>query len=226
MFGLFNGDGVRQDEVPPDVAVDSTIPAPHTRRLQAAIGCIRCHGTDGSDGWKPLQNDVKTLLSGKLDLLGDLTQRNRIASDVLDRLSGLYQGDFAKNLRRARDDVAEVTLKATGPWPDAKDQTDAAKVAAVKVADEYAAYNYDLVDAQSALRELGIDAGKSESLQLIGMLLPPDERAAFADVILEDPRIAALKAGLGINRSDWALVYGFAAERAQKNLAMVEKWKK
>ena len=42
-------------------------------------------------------------------------------------------------------------------------------------------------------------------------------RAFDGEKIPEDPRIAALRAGLGIPRSDWALSYSFAAERVRRN---------
>ena len=46
MFGyvLFSADGIRQDDVPPEIAHDHTRPAPHTSRLESAISCIACHG--------------------------------------------------------------------------------------------------------------------------------------------------------------------------------------
>lgn len=224
IFALFNGDGARQDEVPPDVAVDSTIPAPHTRRLQPSIGCIRCHGTDGSDGWKPLRNDIKTLLFGRLDIFGDLSQHGRFSSDVVDRLAGLYAGDFSKNLRRARDDLAEATLRATGPWEGDAGQTDTAKVASQRLADEWSAYNYDRVDAQQALREMGYAVPAKQSVEVLKLLVPPDVRQVPVEGFFsEDVRLGALQAGISINRADFALVFGTMAERASRNRATVDK---
>lgn len=230
VFGLFNDKGALQDEVPPDVAVDFTIPAPHTRRLQAAIGCIRCHGTDGSDGWKPLTNDVKKLLK-ELDLFGDLSDKGFRATgvnyDVLDRLAGLYAGNFDKNLRRARDDMAEVTLRATGPWDESQDQADAAKVASTRLSDEYSGYNYDLIDAHEALKELGLQVPKAQAAAYFKALLPPDLRADVGvGYIPEDPRIGALRAGLSINRADWSLAYSFAADRGKARLRQLAEKRK
>lgn len=220
IFGLFNDKGERQDEVPPDIAVDSTIPGPHTRRLQPAIGCIRCHGTDGSDGYKPLVNDVKRLLTVRgLDSFGDFGAGRAGATDfdTLDRLAGLYAGDFSKNLRRARDDLAEATLKATGPWEGgAGDQSDAAKIAATRLASEHAEYWYDMVDARKALREIGVDIPAADAVEMFRRLVSPDLRQA--GIILEDPRLGALRQGLSINRADWALSKSYAAERAQQSL--------
>lgn len=219
IFGLFNGDGALQDEVPPDVAIDSTIPGPYTRRLQAAIGCIRCHGTDGSDGWKPLQNDAKTLLAGRLDNFGDLSQgRYSLSPQTINRLRGQFGGDFTKNLRRARDDVAEVTLRATGPWKESQaTQSDVVRVAAKYLTDTYADYNYTMIDARRALIECGLDVEKTKAVEIFAKLVQVDTKIPAA-IYLEDPRIGALKAGLSILRSDWALVYSIVMDRIQTNL--------
>lgn len=221
MFALFNGAGVLQDEVPPDVAADATIPSPFTRRLQGAISCIRCHGTDGSDGWKPLTNDVKTLLAGRnANVFGDRSELKKSPADVIDRLAGLYSGDFTKNLRRARDDVAATTLKATGPWEGGEDQSSIAKLAAKELADLYAEQNWTLIDAQGALRRLGFAVPKDKAVQFFRDVCPPDLRADVGGVILEDARVSALHAGLGINPSDWYLVEAFVAERVSQNMAV------
>ena len=222
---LFNGEGALQDEVPPDVAVDSTIPPPHTRRLEAIIGCLRCHGTDGSDGWKPLTNDVKKLMArGKLDIFGDLAGK-RFNDDTIDRLVGLYQGDFSKNLRRARDDVAEVTLLATGPWKRGReDQTEVAKVAAQRLSEEYSEFNYDLVTPQTALRELGFDVPQAHAVKVLQRLLLPDLNGA--DVagdgqlfFQEDVRLAGLLEDVsGVNRADFSLAYHGAMTRAKRTM--------
>lgn len=222
IFALFNGQGVRQDEVPPDIANDDTIPPPYTRRLQPGIGCIRCHGPH--DGWQPLQNDVAEMMKNRrFDIFDDLSSKSRFNTDIIDRLAGLYSGSFAKNLRRARDDFAEASLKATGPWPDGDLQVDLAKKASARLSSEYAEYNYELVDAQKACRELGHDLGKEEAVAFLKASLPPDPRSRIGDVFPEDPRLIALESGISILRTDWSLFRPFAAERLQRNLANVRK---
>jgi len=219
IYALFDGQGKLLDEAGADVAVDRTVPAPHAPRLQCALSCMACHETEGSDGWKSMTNEVKQLLGGKytkLDVFGDLSQRDRLLTDPLDRLAGLYAGDFSKNLRRARDDYAETVLKITGPWPESKDQVDVVKIAVSHLVTSTRGYQYDLVDAQRALRELGWEVPRDQATAFLGTLLPPDERSAVGAILPEDPRLAALKEGLGIPRADWALVYSFAAERAQR----------
>src|SRR6516162_4279763 len=112
-------DGSFQDEVPFDVALDTTIPNPHTKRLQPAISCIRCHEADGSDGWKPLTNDVVRMTSGKrgADIFGDVSQANVTVTDTLDRLAGLYKADPERALKRGRDDYALAVHRAAGIDP-------------------------------------------------------------------------------------------------------------
>jgi hypothetical protein len=219
LFALFNGDGVLQDEVPPDIAIDTTIPAPHTRRLQPAAGCIRCHGGDGSDGWKPLRNDVQALLRGRLDIFGDLSKRAIGDADTLDRLAGLYTADPAKPLRRARDDYAEAVLKAGGPWRESvKGQADAVQIASKRLEKELEEWTYDLVDARQALREIGIEAAEGMAQAVFTDLVAPDVNAEVGGLVIEDPRIAAIRAGIGVTRPDFALVQSVIAERAMKKV--------
>lgn len=230
IFALFNGEGALQDEVPFNIAVDSTIPRPHTQRLQGAIGCIRCHGTDGSDGWKPLRNDVKRMVK-KVDLFDDLSdpnlKRRHSNSDVVDRLAGLYAGDFSKNLRRARDDLAEATLRATGPWKGSEDQLDVVKLAATQLAEEYNGYWYDGIDAHQALKEIGLLVPAKDAASTFERLLPPDVRVDLGlGFVPEDPRVAALKDDVAINRADFALAQAFIAERAATRIKQLSRDKR
>lgn len=220
-------DGSLQREVPPDIAKDHTIAAPHTARLQAALGCIACHETEGSDGWKPVVNDVKRLLGGatKLDIFGDLSRKNDLLADTLDRLAGLYQGDPERALQRSRDDYAAAVLRATGPWQESKrGQADVVKIATTRLVNLARDYWYVRLDARRALAELGVVVPAKDALKLLRILLPPDQRATVAVpevaqiIVPEDVRLGALRAGSQVNRADWDLVYAFAAERAQPGL--------
>ncbi len=210
-YALFNGAGKRQDEAPPDVARDNTIPNPHHQRLQPGIGCISCHEADGSDGWKPVANDAK-VLTRSLEIFGDVGQRERSVPDTLDRIAGLYQGEPERIFTRGRDDLAAAVLRSTGPWVESKKaQGDVAKLAAVREVAVYRGYVLDLVTPRRALAELGIDVDEADATKVLGRLLP-------VRVGLEDPRLAALRAGLGLTRHDWGLAFGFAAARAKDTL--------
>jgi hypothetical protein len=226
IFALFNGDGALQDEVPPDIAIDYTIPNGNTKRLQI-LGCIACHSTDGRDGWQPFSNDVLRLLRGRLapDVFDDFVRGRDVkirdpfrVSDTLDRLAGLYRGNMDKSLRRARDDLAEGTLRVTGPW-EGVDQTDICKQAATFLFDSYRDIWWNTVSARDALRHLGLETDPRESEKLYKLLLPPDVRAFVGglNVAPEDARIAAPGQGLGVPWTDFALSWSFSQSRIQKN---------
>lgn len=235
-YTLTNGKGDLLDQATDDVAPDTTIPNPHSKRLQAAISCIACHEAEGSDGWKNLTNDVKKLTAGKLDVFADLFDRKALQEDTLLRLAGLYQGDFRRNLTRAKDDYALAVLKATGPWEESKDQTDVVKVAASYLVKRTRDYWYEPVDARQALLELGLKVppgeiflqdGKKQdwAVYVLNEVLPPDPDSQVGHIFLEDPNLGALKQGLAINRWDWALLQSFAARRAQKGIDLYRKGK-
>lgn len=211
LFALLDGNGKLQDEAPPDVVADSTIPTPNGTRLQPAISCIRCHGPDS--GLKKTTNDVKKLLNGYLDVFGDRSGKN--IPDTVDRIAGLYAGDLeVKVLPRARDDYNGAILRASGPWKKSKGQTDIAKLSAEKIATVYKSYVYDTIDAKAALAELGVKYDGKDPSGEFKRLLPP---VAIVDgIVPEDPRIAALMAGLAINRTDWDLTYSFVATRIHR----------
>jgi len=201
LFALFDGDGNIQDEAPPDVVKDHTIPAPHTARLQPAISCIRCHGPD--EGLKPFQNDAQTMLKSMLDVFDDLSSKQSIP-ETLDRLAGLYSGNLDKPIRRAKDDYDEAVFRATRGMS-------VIKTSAV-VSDIYGKYNYDLVTPQVACKELGFEIPSDKAVFYLNQLLPPLQRDEIG-VSPEDPYLGALKAGIGINRYQWEQVFADAAFR-------------
>src|ERR1019366_9304590 len=137
---------------------------------------------------------------GRLDIFNDVGLRRRIQSDIIDRIAGRYTGDFSKNLRRARDDVAEATLKSTGPWEGSEDQTDVAKLAAQRLHDEYKWYWWDLVDCGRALHDLGIKCDSRDANKIFKAILPADLRSFQDGIFPEDVRIGALYNDIPINR--------------------------
>lgn len=213
-FALFNEQGKLQREVPFNVANDTTIPNPHTKRLEPGISCIRCHAQDR--GWRTLTNDVPKLLRPHLDIFGDNAAKRRPADDTINRLVGLYSGNVEQSLLpRARDDYATAVLRATGPWKKSLDQLDTVELASARLEQIVNDYKYRPVNAARALLEMGYEFKPGSELEVLRELLPP-VNVVIDGIIPEDPRIGALKAGLAINRSDWDLVYSFAATRAAK----------
>lgn len=202
-FALFNGQGALQLEAPPNVAKDHTIPAPHTARLQAAVSCLSCHSLNrGDDGWKPLRNDVQTLLRGGLAVVG--------GPDVIDRVAGLYLGDFTKPLRRARDDYSDAITRITAGRSNVQQLSQG-------VAAGYRAYWLEMVTPAKACNEIGVSVAEKDAVTTLRKLLPP-----FANGT-EDPIVAALKAGIPVNRLQWEPVYADAATRATVSLAATMK---
>lgn len=216
VYTIHGDKGQLLDEAAQEVVTDRTVPSPFPPRLQPALSCIACHE---EDGWRPVANDVKTMLARRLtslDAFGDLTKKDQL--DAVDRLAGLYAGDFGKQLRRARDDYAETVLKAAGPWPGSKDQTDVVKVGMGRLAQRVRDYWYTAVSPQQALYELGIEAPADQAAAVFAALMPPDRALDAGGYYQESPTLGALKEGLSVNRSDWDLVKGFAAVRAVDRL--------
>lgn len=213
-YDAADGEGKLVRSAPDDIATDHTVPVPHTGRLQPAISCIRCHNTKRGEtepeGWLDLTNDVQSLLKSRLDVFGE--QKDGFPNqDTLDRLAGLYSGDLAKPLRRARDDFAEAMLRLTSNPGD--ENASAVTVAHTEIIKTYHGYWYDLVSPETACRELGFAVdGNPAAITLLKRLLPPlapDELG----ISPEDARLGALKAGLSINRLQWEAVYADAAAR-------------
>lgn len=201
-FTLWDANGRLVDSAPDKLAVDHLVPAPHTKRLQSGISCLRCHGPD--DGWQPFENEVGAMLSRDLDAFDDLSSLVSIP-DTLRRLAGLYSGDLAEALRLGRNAYSQVVWKATGRTvPDASNA----------VSTVYASYVYDQVTAVSALRELGVivtdEVSAPQRLTEVLGQLPPAEDG----ISPEDPILAALKLGIAVNRDRWELVYADAMTRA------------
>jgi hypothetical protein len=217
-----------QDEVPPDIAVDTTIPAPYTRRLQSAISCIRCHEADGSDGWKPVRNDVRTIVERRkkdgvnpLDIFGPLELRKgQTPEDAVARLVGQYLGSPDKNLRRARDDYAEAVLRTTGPWERAnRDQANVVEVVAQELGYEiYNGWWFKPVNAQGALRDLGFVVDKEVAVLLLNKMLEPGRKIQMFGALPEGVTVDALRSGLEVSRSDWNLEQSITAARINQAL--------
>lgn len=199
-FSLFDAAGRRVDSAPDVLAADHKIPEPHTRILQPAIGCVRCHGPH--EGWQPFENHVQTLLE-ELRVFDDLASPASVP-ETLRRLAGLYTGDLSEPLRLGRNTYNDVVLRATH-----RGVADVAQT----VSDLYGAYRYELVNAQQACRELGqvveLETAQQRFAELVGVL-PPGGDLVFP----EDPYVGLLKAGLAITREQWETIFVDVANRA------------
>ena len=219
-YSLYDAQGALQDEAPPDVVADTTIPAPHGKRLQSASSCIRCHEATGDDGWKPAANDVLSLLRGGLDVFGDAKDPNRAVVDTIKALSGQYKSDPARFLKDARNDLQASTLEATGPWEGSAAPTAVVKLAALQYQADTLAYWYGEVTPEVALRELGYEAVPREgAAQFLKRLLQPDPADNFFGVFIpETVTVGSLRLGQPVSRAEWSLDYAFAQFRATREL--------
>lgn len=199
-YTLWNKAGASVLSGPDNLVADHLIPAPHTKRLVAAMSCIRCHGPN--EGWQPFVNDVKRMLQGQsFDILGDLTQVDQ--TDTLRRLAGLYSGDLSLPLRIGRDSYSDVVFRATKmPVPAVH----------AAIASLHDSYTYDLVDAAKACNELGINIILDSAELTLKAALPPKE--PVNGIALEDPIVRLLQAGIPINRKQFELVYTDLALRS------------
>ncbi len=211
---LWDANGKLVRVAPQALALDHRVPEPFTPNLQPGISCLRCHGADS--GWKAMGNDVPKILAGGTDLFGDLSGADQRKQVQL--LAGLYTGDWF--------------ALGTGPFAVGRLSYDravfassgksAAEMAAL-IATFYDGYEYQLLDAWTVARELGIDG------------MPPsdgdptseeDLRAACATlrqfigaapvpggVGREDPIIGAVLAGLSVSRRSWNTASHIAYER-------------
>jgi len=217
VYALFDGDGKLLDFADANTVVsDRTVPAPHVALLQASISCMACHEAGGNDGWMDLDNEVKKFLALRFDVFDDLSRgHKRGQPDVIDRIAGLYAGDFTDNLRQARLDYARMVLKCSGPWPRSqKAQTDVVAVGIGYLVERTRGWWYDAVTAKQALHELGIDPGDTDPAEVLRQAVPPDARSETDGIIPEDARIGWPMEGMSIPRYEWAFVFSFAAERA------------
>lgn len=208
-FAALNGKRKLVQEVPNTIASDRTIPGPHPPRLQAASSCIVCHGPN--DGVQPITNDVLKLAK-VTRILGDQTRVDQF--DTNQRIAGLYsgdpeKGDLATLLSRVKDDYAAAVLRATGPWPGSKDQSDVIRLASAKIGEMRQTYTFDRLTAKEALIDLGVEPG-ADPVQTLkdSILVNPSG--------LEDARVATLLAGLSLGRFEWSLQRDFIAVRVKR----------
>ncbi len=190
-------------EAPPNIATDSRVPPPHTSRLQAGpISCIRCHASEL--GLRSCRNDVATMLGGRLEVIGDLTDIGN-ERDFRDRVAGLYSGrDFQTLLRRGREDYSAAIDEITRGEIEPGDLLD-------QVTEIYNGYRYELITPTGALRELGIiNASDEQSIVLLSQLIGAD----FSSPV--DPAAAAVFEAIPLRRADWNRIYVDMARRAEK----------
>lgn len=178
-FTLWNGAGTLVAEAPPNLASDHTIPTPHTRRLQAAISCIRCHGAD--EGWREFEAWLPE--SDGFGVVGDAS--DDFDPDNLSTLRARYGGDLAVAFRLGRDSYAARIFAATGVNEPAAAHDATAAV--------YRSYVYDVITEEDVFQELGVDSW--------------DDMSNVADPVVEALR-QGLGVGRGEFEEVWPILAG------------------
>lgn len=170
---LTDAKGNLVDVAPQALVTDHRVPSPHNANLFPPLSCVRCHASDG--GVKQCPNDVPALLSrrGGVNVFDDL--RAKSPSEAIDRLAGLYAGNFDKRLTSARIAYGDAVSKATRGMT--------AQEAGEEWAKEYGDYVYEMIDAQQQLLELGYKARSPQAaIKTLQFLLEPGK----ADSLLPD----------------------------------------
>lgn len=161
---LTDGKGKLVDVAPQALVTDHRVPAPHNANLFPPLSCVRCHAASG--GVRNCPNDVPVLLSrvGGVDVFDDL--KARTPNEAIDRLAGLYGGQFDKRLTDARIRFGDAVFAATRGLT--------AQEAGEEWAKQYGDYTYELIDAQQQLLELGYKARSPQAaIPMLRTLLEP-----------------------------------------------------
>ncbi len=211
-FLVTNAGGEIVDEADPRIVVDHRVPEPHTRRLNSAISCIRCHSSE--NGLRSPANDVKTLItSGEIDVLDDFSDLLRGRRENVDRIAGLYLGDPQdRRILDGRVRYSDAVFRASSGMSVSQ--------AGRTTADIINNYAYAEVTPRQAALEIGYRcASDAQAKTVLRTLLARDAPDAIIEgvrVSLDDPTLAALRAGMSVTRGDWQRVHAMAAYLANK----------
>lgn len=211
---LANGKGEILREAPPQLVHDTTIPSPHTKRLQPGISCIACHCIDNEDGWRTVRNEVKLMVDSGLNVFADLGGGKFSREEVLDKLAGFYAlnpEDAEQPLPRARRDYSTaVSLCAAGVKFEA-DKSIVTQIGQLTTSIVHG-YEYDYITPELAAREIGYavpEGFKGNPIRaIVGEVSTEQEIHVF---------VGRLMIGLGINRASFEVIYQDLLLLAEQN---------
>lgn len=207
---LTDGKGNLVDEAPNRLVTDHRTPVPHPAQLFPMVSCVRCHAASG--GVQRTPNDVARLLRNPkdLDAFADFGGTGFTAHDI-DRLAGLYGGDFERRSRDARNRYADAVFVATRGMT-AKDAGD-------ELAHQYEAYWQTPVSAERQLRDLGWSKPRSPQARdkALETLLDKQETDLLVwgqKATRLDPLIPAPRLGIPIRTQDHERTFAEQFRRA------------
>lgn len=207
-YVLFDGKGNLVDEAPNKLVTDNRTPAPHPAQLFPPLSCVRCHGPDG--GVQRTPNDVARLL-GKPDQLDAYADFGGFGKADIDRLAGLYGGNFESRARDARNRYADACFTATRGLT--------ATEAAAEWSRQYEAYWQTPVNADRQLLDLGWSKprspqARSKALETLLDKQETDLLVAGQKATRLDPLIPAPRLGIPIRTQDHERTYAEQFRRA------------
>jgi hypothetical protein len=222
-FVIANADGNILRAVPPDIAIDSTIPDGHTKELTTS-SCISCHYRH--DMYQPSTDDLDHLLVSNTNFLGDDPFRKNRKGDII-KLSKhealeIVISRFAEPLDdpdgvmgRARRDYLRAVSRLTD-YNVGEGQPSAVVRFGEKYTEILHRYRYASIDATRALEELSVTVPAGRQREVIRMLVPAPPLGAVDDVV-----IGMLREGAVIKREDMEAIRGDLALRALGNYAAI-----
>lgn len=207
-FVLFNNKGELQNVVPPNIAMDRTIPAPATANLQPPLSCIVCHGPH--DGFQPFPNEVQLLLKQRhndkpLTFLGDDNGSGDPADD-LDRLDGLYRGDLTEPLRIARNSYEKTCYVICSRAGLRCEPGEYAKSLAAITQERMHKYLYQPVTPEDVCFLLGYKVEAGQGAEVFRRIVPAVPENRFG-INMDDPTAIAIRGGVKIRRQEFDFVY-------------------
>jgi len=248
-IGLFNGQGVLQEETPSGqggVVDNHKVPQPRTHRLFGWLACASCHGAD-HDYFQPVNREksVRKILAGELNpnlLLFPISVGASKADPRL-KLIEQYGADLNGQLAQGRLDFQRTVRECVelGPgsvWEgsDAKNHPgweDVGRLASEHLTQESWQWFYDPVSAEEALRDLGIvldekdsetpEARKDRAAAVFNAVVPQTIPSLVTGIPTEDPRILALRRSVLISRQSWSLVRSIASRGVNRKAIPLKK---
>lgn len=203
-FLITDSSGKILREAPDALVADHEVPRPSTTRLEGAMSCIRCHGSEA--GLKAVPNNVEALCSQGLDVLvdGGIVDSLQAAEEIAARYAGR---DFERSLRHGRERYELAVDELTGG------ELDVAGISKL-TADVFGQWRYPRFSARQALADVGVAvATDAEAVALFRQLAAPLEPRLPGVAVLEDPTIFAIGGGVRVHSRDWYRVFVPTFER-------------
>ncbi len=222
-YTVWNGKGILVAEVPPNVAHDSTIPAPFKQRLNGAISCLRCHGP--SDGYQSFRNEIQDTFRDRGRLIADVSGRaDQLANQT--RIVSLYTGELGRVVKSARDTFDRRCFAISGAG---------AKHLCGALGRMVNEYEYEFITPKKAAEQLGFSVPAEDPTGVVTFRRVVPAKSLTGD-IADDGLIARLhtdyldedsgrRIALTLTPQEWETIYADAMDRALPQVRAVKQEK-